>query len=56
MIVTSTIAGTLVSSYVPSARIVAAISLSTAFLAPGHVDRAVQLADPAHDDLPGVGR
>ena len=32
---TSTIAGTLVSSYSPSARIVAAISLSTAFLAPG---------------------
>ena len=35
MIGTSTIAGTLVSSYSPSARIVAAISLSTAFLAPG---------------------
>ena len=32
---TSTMAGTLVSSYSPSARIVAAISLSTAFLAPG---------------------
>ena len=35
MIGTSTIAGTLVSSYSPSARIVAAISLSTEFLAPG---------------------
>ena len=32
---TSAIAGTFVSSYSPSARIVAAISLSTAFLAPG---------------------
>ena len=35
MIATSTISGTLVSSYSPSARIVAAISLSTEFLAPG---------------------
>ena len=35
MMVTSLIAGTLVISYTPSASRLAAISLSTAFLAPG---------------------
>ena len=35
MIATSSIAGTLVSSYFPSASRLAAINLSTAFFAPG---------------------
>ena len=53
MIATSLIAGTLVSSYTPSARRLAAISLRTAFFAPGDADRALQRAEMTDRDLLG---
>ena len=50
---TSAMPGTLVSRYTPSASSVAAISLSTEFLAPGHDDLAVQRPGAADDDPVG---
>ena len=53
MIDTSAMSGTLVSSYTPSASRLAAISLSTEFLAPGTSDRPLQRAEVADRDLVG---
>ena len=55
MIDTSTIDGTFVSSYVAVGEDRRRHQLEHGVLGAGHVDRAVQLADPTDDDLPPAG-